>query len=123
MLAHKKGTVTNYSHLKQEDCGFYAMHTRCGSNQKWERTAGREVKSHLSLRQDFLLIQFKGSSYSSPYNGWLLPRIEGIFSWQLSCELLQAENTVSNLGNAAAEWHVQSTPLLLNCDFEMTGGH
>lgn len=86
--------------------------TRSGNTQ----LVGK-VKSHLSLWQDFLLIQFKGSSYSSPYNGWLLPRIEGIFSWQLSCELLQAENTVRHLGNAAAEsWHVQSTLQLLNCD-------
>lgn len=61
------------------------------------------TKPHLSLRQDFLLVQLEGSSYSSPYNRWLLPGIQGVFSWQLSRQLLQAENAVSHPGDAAAE--------------------
>lgn len=79
------------------------------------------TKPHLSLGQDFLLVQLEGSSYSSPYNRWLLPGIQGVFSWQLSRQLLQAQNAVSHPGDAAAEpcpCKTPHSPSTLQCQIQ-----
>lgn len=47
------------------------------------------TKAHLSLGKNFLLIQFESSTDLPSYCRWLLSRIERIFLWKLSCQLLQ----------------------------------
>lgn len=48
----------------------------------------RELELHLSLRKNFLLVQFEGGTDLPSHCGWLLSRIQRIFLRKLSCQLL-----------------------------------
>lgn len=49
----------------------------------------REMTLHLSLRKNFLLIQFEGGTNLPPHCGWLLSWVKRIFFRKLSCQFLQ----------------------------------